>query len=533
MGSKPTTVKCGIHEIVVQNTIFQLLKRLRTLDEHVVLWIDAVCINQTDNIEKGHQVAMMGQIYSSAALVVVWVGESDDRMARTARFFDQMASRRESADGTGDNALWRLGLEWTDLAVFLERPWFTRTWVLQEVCFARSCLLRCGPYSWPWDTLQKVFDNLLALGTGDVPGAVRRLNRGVIGFSRNWKRWSGALDQGGGYYLASLLTATRGTFATVPADKVYALLSMSDDHFGIHADYDKPAQDVFKDVARKLMKDQAPIVLAVASDNVWNDTTGLPTWVPDWACMGKPTSLPVSRQRDLNSVSDMLRKEEEVASGPTVSVAGRLLHLSIFELDRVNATGVPWPGNGQEQNPSIPEIPLWEIGTFGVTRLEQWHRMLPLFVQGDRCTYAPTGEHRSGAFMRTIVADSTILPTCCLTWEAVYLVFRDRLRWLQRTTAADFHSAFWQIEDVMVDYHDAVKAMCHKRTLFFTKSGYMGLGPFNTLPFDRICVVPGLYPPVVMRKTLKGRYKLIGECYLHGWTRPDNVSALATIETIQ
>jgi hypothetical protein len=39
-----------------------------------MLWVDAVCINQLDPVEKGHQVAQMGRIYENAERVVVWLG---------------------------------------------------------------------------------------------------------------------------------------------------------------------------------------------------------------------------------------------------------------------------------------------------------------------------------------------------------------------------------------------------------------------------------------------------------------------------
>ena len=39
------------------------------------LWIDAICIDQTSNSEKSHQVTMMRTIYKAADRVYVWLGE--------------------------------------------------------------------------------------------------------------------------------------------------------------------------------------------------------------------------------------------------------------------------------------------------------------------------------------------------------------------------------------------------------------------------------------------------------------------------
>jgi hypothetical protein len=41
------------------------------------IWADAICINQEDDAERSKQVVMMGEIYSQAKTVIVWLGEKD------------------------------------------------------------------------------------------------------------------------------------------------------------------------------------------------------------------------------------------------------------------------------------------------------------------------------------------------------------------------------------------------------------------------------------------------------------------------
>ncbi|KAM7214467.1 Heterokaryon incompatibility protein (HET) domain containing protein [Rhypophila decipiens] len=43
-------------------------------DEPLVIWVDAVCINQSDNDERASQVPLMGRIYKSCSKVCVWLG---------------------------------------------------------------------------------------------------------------------------------------------------------------------------------------------------------------------------------------------------------------------------------------------------------------------------------------------------------------------------------------------------------------------------------------------------------------------------
>lgn len=41
------------------------------------IWVDAICINQSDVKERNHQVHIMQRIYTNAASVVVWLGPAD------------------------------------------------------------------------------------------------------------------------------------------------------------------------------------------------------------------------------------------------------------------------------------------------------------------------------------------------------------------------------------------------------------------------------------------------------------------------
>ena len=50
------------------------LQRLRHGTEELVLWVDAICINQDDIPERNAQTANMRAIYQSSESVAVWLG---------------------------------------------------------------------------------------------------------------------------------------------------------------------------------------------------------------------------------------------------------------------------------------------------------------------------------------------------------------------------------------------------------------------------------------------------------------------------
>jgi hypothetical protein len=68
------------------------------------IWIDQICINQSDIKERGQQLTLMGQIYSSCSVVLVWLGEQF--------------------------------LKSVTLPTLMDPEWFGRAWVFQEIVLA-------------------------------------------------------------------------------------------------------------------------------------------------------------------------------------------------------------------------------------------------------------------------------------------------------------------------------------------------------------------------------------------------------------
>ncbi|KAM0552396.1 hypothetical protein ACHAPJ_007956 [Fusarium lateritium] len=71
---KNADVKLSAHVCKITQSLSEGLHRLRKVDEVQIVWADAICINQNDNDEKGHQVDLMGAIYDNAHHVLVWLG---------------------------------------------------------------------------------------------------------------------------------------------------------------------------------------------------------------------------------------------------------------------------------------------------------------------------------------------------------------------------------------------------------------------------------------------------------------------------
>lgn len=63
---------CNGRTLSITESLYNALRRLH--DEHTVLWIDAICIDQSNDAEKNQQVPLMKNIYEAASLVLIWLG---------------------------------------------------------------------------------------------------------------------------------------------------------------------------------------------------------------------------------------------------------------------------------------------------------------------------------------------------------------------------------------------------------------------------------------------------------------------------
>ncbi|KAI1130961.1 heterokaryon incompatibility protein-domain-containing protein [Nemania abortiva] len=132
------------------------LEHLRHHEKTLVIWADAVGIDQSDNVEKGHQVQIMSRIYKSAALVIAWLGlesdDSDDAIKQLQDVKELVSSAMGQIDeignmfesGEGEELPRRRTIDFLPVKRLLERPWFSRIWVLQEAVLNDDILFLTG-----------------------------------------------------------------------------------------------------------------------------------------------------------------------------------------------------------------------------------------------------------------------------------------------------------------------------------------------------------------------------------------------------
>ena len=67
------TIECNGYECIITPNLYRALQYLRYGSESRFLWVDALCINQEDIQERGHQVTLMSSLYRSATRVLIWI----------------------------------------------------------------------------------------------------------------------------------------------------------------------------------------------------------------------------------------------------------------------------------------------------------------------------------------------------------------------------------------------------------------------------------------------------------------------------
>ena len=68
-------VSCDGKELAITANCNGALNRFRWTNRPRILWVDSICIDQSSLEERGHQVRLMGDVYSKANLVLIWLGE--------------------------------------------------------------------------------------------------------------------------------------------------------------------------------------------------------------------------------------------------------------------------------------------------------------------------------------------------------------------------------------------------------------------------------------------------------------------------
>ncbi|RDH27108.1 heterokaryon incompatibility protein-domain-containing protein [Aspergillus welwitschiae] len=226
----------------VTKNLYAALFHLRDYQLGRTLWVDAICINQHDGEEKNQQIPLMRTIYAQANCVIVWLGEAIEDGNKALESIRCLAEDKAMKDRPSSPQEWNINYD--ACLKLLQRNWFRRIWVLQEVGVARCISIMCGSVQINGHVFCEGLSRL------DLTSPLLRLVHPVIHLIRGAIfRPKYELDSRGTFSIGELIDMYHSHQATNQHDKIYALLGLSVDDPSTGAlkpNYDLPWNEVFK-----------------------------------------------------------------------------------------------------------------------------------------------------------------------------------------------------------------------------------------------------------------------------------------------
>ena len=334
-GNEPSVHSITINgqSVLVRPNLYSALLELPKQFPDLNLWIDALCINQEDIDERNHQVLRMGQIYSSAQRVLVWLGEADsnsDLAMQSLRLW--AATCRALSEGPDILRNLKLLMElfdkdaWTAICNLTARPWWRRIWVIQELVLSKSAVLICGSEQCEWESFcdaklawnhvsQPTFEPYRKECPSDMPRyADIKAGDSVIVFQQLSMDGKRATD------LVEWIRLTTKFEATDPRDMLYALLGMRDILYDaditVDVDYKWPVPQVYCDLVHTFVRGKGNLSI-IGGAGVGTTSRGLPLDLPSW--------VPDLRNFSMEDECSLFAAANQTEACATFSLDSRLL----------------------------------------------------------------------------------------------------------------------------------------------------------------------------------------------------------------
>ncbi|KAL6903965.1 heterokaryon incompatibility domain-containing protein [Trichoderma evansii] len=602
---------CNGEQFHVTQNLDSALRHLRDGEKERILWIDAICIDQNNTSERGHQVNLMKDIYRMASAVVIWLGEADadsdlvfplcEKMVETRldmlrdldsgldvvmgpnrkQILEKMmkdAKKRkvekereeakpESASDTASDAAGPdpqtseadgpvadaedeevdvSDASDEEISAFfrlITRPWFTRCWVLQEVCLAKQAVLLCGTQAIDWDIFYIGFTVTIFLSEKGIRGRPEQLFRTaliLIGTLRPMLN-----DEDSPYQGAGLLWLLRRVFAlnaTDARDKVYAILGLlgeeESQELNIIPDYTLSIEECYQKTSLIIMSQMKNLDI-LHTDRIFNSTLNLPSWVTDWRSLPSPSPTSLDpHSHDTKGEGEETRPFNASLStewAPVTSPDKKILMLFGYDFDEIiqvediltvpaaDHTDIAGMGSSISNITSFMKTLFLGLGSYFDT-LVKWETL----ATSKKYSEYPTGEDTETVFAMTMCTGSIDSPELALQR---FQKWRKTLRGPRKMTFLKnlgINGGFYKLMVAAVGIgsgisvaDDRVYATATETTLWRrlarTKKGYLAVIPSQTIVGDHVALYKGGRMPFIVRRLREDdKRELIGPCYVHG-----------------
>ncbi|KAL7941785.1 heterokaryon incompatibility domain-containing protein [Trichoderma barbatum] len=472
----------GDNEVGVTPSLADALRRLRLPDEPRHIWADALCINQTDNVEKSSQVSMMGRIYNHCKQGAIWLGSLGDHMQTDAQAaFDTLSWIAGDQDPPSwlDDEEKRITAS-AALKTVLNVSWWNRIWTVQEAILPPNATVYWGPCELAWNILDRASDSFFDDTAPDIPdefwanGCLVNLQAALRGLGASREE-----------ELFQLLWRWRYRQATDPRDKVYGVLGFRQDvslPSVKMCNYAVDVRTLYHTVTIDLINMSTDLQPLIGRGGEGSDIPGLASWAVDWFGVKDDSRRSKSNfwdhhrwwhfggfeaDRGIYGVGEGLRVEDDNAA---LRICG--LKLSRIALVDEVPAGEDLPGEG-----SVASI-FRSYGDRWGKLLSQYHKQFPENLSNGGLT----------AFLGLI--------TGSLTPDG---------------------------SDDEDNPNEWVVQMVRPQAIFVTEDGHIGLGPPNVRPGQELWIIGGSRVPVILNPLPKASDQesdvsltFHSECFVYG-----------------
>ena len=481
----------GDRTLAVTSNLAEALQHLRFETRPRVLWIDAICVDQQNVPERSHQVSRMVDIYRSASPVLIWLGpefaSSDVAMRELSTLGSTMRvdwGSKEIIPLSGDSyPVWQAtpypfsghGSVSRSIEALLDRLWFKRLWIWQEVRLAKiGTKILCGDKIMLWETFRNAMWDFRLKGGNWGYKFVSLINH-ISDFCNYRRPQSLILD---------ILEVTKNCTYSDPRDRIHAILNLAypDEIRGFEPDYSKSTEEVFRNFVMSYTSTHGTLKLLSHCEMRELKAVDLPSWVPDWTIPKECEDL------RLSTACWASKGEAKFDDLRTLRVTARCvgivdsIHHARQDLRTTTSLVVP-----------TKDVPFFIQRFWSALRKEK----------------------------HTDVTDKSIIDAFCRTLcgnafsESYLPPFRSSPRW-QESQAYMLNLLNGNVGPICEDYITSISHEIKNRALFTTKEGKIGLAPRRTETEDRLCIVLGCQSPLVLRANKNGNHTVVGDCYLDG-----------------
>jgi len=505
----------GIETSITPN-LHSALIHLRSTEDVRIIWVDALCINQSFHDERNQHVRIMGDIYKSAKQVVVWLGDAADD---SHLVFDQFKDDTVADSPTPPEVKRQAWL------ALLRRPWFYRTWVIQEIALSRRALIMCGDDATPWRDIDESWK-------ADFSGEARNI-------STDGDHPISGHDPGSHVFRLRLLEAlsddrtpmgileySRLCEATEVRDRIYGILGLFEPGF-IEVDYNLPVGDIFKQFTEAVIKSTGNLgILTYAG------LGNYPSWVPDYT-NSSTRSLPEYHwyapwRSNAPSHYHCRAADNTLMSIPREDLAKKHLPGLDFSADGALTVKGKMVATIRTVSVELPGGVTHAPGTEAFASvMEEWEQLAKTLVPNWKNSRRPVSHAFAATLTATYRGDRSEDDVGFTQWYRHYgmgiLEEADPSMFLR-----DHEFYLWwrsigkPISDSDPDYYylrefsEKMMAASYNHCLFTTDEGSMGLAGPDAKAGDKIVYFPGSSGPFILRKREDERWSLVGDCYLYG-----------------